>query len=334
MSDSAKKPKAVRPIFLIAMGIALAGFGLISGMAIDVATRPPERRPSLLPKPKPQAPPQAQSLAPLIEDVTSIRPERPTGEPTRAWAPNAPLGDRPMVAFAVRSQAPAGQPVIAIVIDDMGVDRARSLRMVDLPGPLTLSVMTYAEGAGDLAGRARRAGHEVMAHLPMEPLDPKENPGRGALRVTMDNAAIRATLAADLDPWSGYVGINNHMGSKFTGDRARMNVVMAELKTRGLLWLDSKTVPGSAGTVAAQAAGVPYVERDVFIDNEQTIAAVLAQLAEAEKIARARGTAIAIGHPHDATLQALSQWLPEAEARGVGLAPVTEILKRRTQVSQ
>ncbi len=333
MSDDAKKPKAVRPIFLIAMGIALAGFGLISGMALDVATRPPERRPSFTPKPKPQQP-QPQSLAPLIEEVTNIRPERPSGEPIRAWAPDAPAGDRPMVAFAARPQATAGQPVIAIVIDDMGVDRARSLRMVELQGPLTLSVMTYAAGVADLAGRARRAGHEVMAHLPMEPLDPKENPGRGALRVDMDAATIRATLAADLDPWSGYVGINNHMGSKFTGDRARMDVVMAELKTRGLLWLDSKTVPGSAGTAAAQAAGVPFVERDVFIDNEQTVAAVLAQLAEVEKIARSRGTAIAIGHPHDATLQALGQWLPALEERGVALVPVTEILKRRTQSPQ
>jgi polysaccharide deacetylase 2 family uncharacterized protein YibQ len=336
MSEDAKKPKAVRPIFLIAMGIALAGFGLISGMALDVATRPPERRPSFAMKAEPQQlqQPQPQSLAPLIEQVTNIRPERPSGEPTRAWAPDAPAGDRPMVAFAVRSQAPAGQPVVAIVIDDMGVDRTRSLRMVDLPGPLTLSVMTYADGVADLAGRARRAGHEVMAHLPMEPLDPKENPGRGALRVTMDAATIRATLAADLDPWSGYVGINNHMGSKFTGDRARMDIVMAELKTRGLLWLDSKTVPGSAGTAAARTAGVPFVERDVFIDNEQTVAAILAQLAEAEKIARTRGTAIAIGHPHDATLQALSQWLPEVAERGVALAPVTEILKRRSQPLQ
>ena len=49
-------------------------------------------------------------------------------------------------------------PAIAVVIDDMGVDRARSLRIVDLPGPLTLSLMTYADSLEDLAARARRAG--------------------------------------------------------------------------------------------------------------------------------------------------------------------------------
>jgi len=316
---SAKK-KRVRPVFLVAMGIALAGFGLVSGIAIDLATRPASR-------PQVSAPPVA---TPPAAPPQSVAIERPTGEPMRAWAPETPPGAKPLTAFAVASTAAAGQPAIAIVIDDMGVDRARSLRMIDQKGPLTLSLMTYADGLADLVARARRAGHEVMAHLPMEPLDPDENPGRGALRVSMDLDTVRATLAGDLDPWSGYVGINNHMGSKFTTDRARMDVVMRELKARGLLWLDSKTIAGSTGTAAAQAAGVPYVERDVFIDNEQTVTAVLAQLAEAEKIARNRGTAIAIGHPHEATLEALRLWIPEVGGRGFALVPVTEILRRRT----
>ena len=327
MSEKSPKQKPVRPIFLVAMGLALAGFGLISGMAVDVATRPPERNPFLV-RPKP-APPQAQSLAPLVDSVSNVRPERPTGEPIRAWAPERPVGDRPMVAYAVPSAAPVNQPVIAIVIDDMGVDRNRSLRMIGVSPPLTLSLMTYADGLPELAARARQAGHEVMAHLPMEPMDPNENPGRGALRTDMEAAEIRTMLAADLDPWSGYVGVNNHMGSKFTRDRARMNVVMAELKSRGLLWLDSKTIPGSAGMAAAQAAGVPYVERDVFIDNVQSVAEVAARLAETEVLARNRGTAIAIGHPHDATLQALGEWQKGLDERGIALVPVTEVLKRR-----
>lgn len=325
---SKKKTKKVRPAFLIAMGIALAAFGLVSGIALDLAMRPPERSVATV-----SPPPQAAS--PTREE---FRPEQPFGEPSRAWAPESapakptpPLSaDAPLVAFAMKAPTTGGRPVIAVVIDDVGVDRPRALRMIDVPGPLTLSLMTYAEGLPDLSSRARKAGHEVMAHLPMEPLDPNENPGRGALRVNMDPATIRKTLASDLDPWSGYVGINNHMGSKFTGDRARMDVVMAELKARGLLWLDSKTSAGSTGTSAARAAGVPFVERDVFIDNEQTVDAVLKQLGEAERIAKARGTAIAIGHPHDATREALLRWLPQMEARGIALVPVTEILRRRT----
>lgn len=328
----AKKKKKVRPIFLVALGIAFLGFGLISGIALDLATRPVVRSAVV------SRPPATQAFDTALTEATPLRLERPTGAPTRAWAPDVAGGDGgnegsagpPMVAFAVAPPARNGFPAIAVVIDDMGVDRARSLRMMDLTGPLTLSLMTYADGLPALVERARRGGHEVMGHLPMEPLDPGENPGRGALLVSMNAATIRATLAADLDPWSGYVGINNHMGSKFTTDRMRMDVVMAELKARGLLWLDSKTVAGSVGVAAALAAGVPTVERDVFIDNEQEVPTVLAQLAEAEKIARSRGTAIAIGHPHDATLEALRQWLPTLEGKRLSLVPVTEILRRRT----
>ncbi len=329
------KRKRVRPIFLIALGVALLGFGLISGVALDLAMRPKDRLPAGLRPVAAKPAPRTQSVSALetLGEVTNVRPERLTGQPMRAWAPDIVperANDEPMVAFAVPATAPRDRPAIAIVIDDMGVDRARSLRMIELKGPMTLSLMTYADNLPDLAARARRAGHEVMAHLPMEPIDLKENPGKGALRVSMDEAAIRATLADDLDAWNGYVGINNHMGSKFTTDRARMNVVMTELKSRGLLWLDSKTIQGSAGTAAAQAAGVPYIERDVFIDNEQTVDAVIAQLADAEKVARSRGTAVAIGHPHEATLDALARWLPEADRKGIALVPVTEVLRRRT----
>ncbi len=130
MSNGPRKPKAVRPIFLPALGFALAGFGLISGMALDVATRPPELQPFRSAKPKPV--PASQFSSSLAELPSNVRPERTVGESVRAWAPEMPARDIPMVAFAVRSPAPAGQPVIAIVIDDMGLDRPRSLRMVEL----------------------------------------------------------------------------------------------------------------------------------------------------------------------------------------------------------
>jgi len=119
------------------------------------------------------------------------------------------------------------------------------------------------------------------------------------------------------------------MGSRFTMDRARMAVVMEELKARGLLWLDSRTTTESVGPAAAQSAGVPYVTRDIFLDNIETVDAVLEQLDHAVATAKSRGTAIAIGHPHDATIAALKQALPTLKDRGVALVPVTEILKRQ-----
>jgi polysaccharide deacetylase 2 family uncharacterized protein YibQ len=68
----------------------------------------------------------------------------------------------------------------------------------------------------------------------------------------------------------------------------------------------------------------------VFIDNEQSVAAVLAQLQKAEAYARKHGSAIAIGHPHDATIEALQQWLPGLDAKGFVLVPVTAVVKAQT----
>jgi len=329
-SNSGKTPWfGVRPIFLIAGAVALLGFGIISGVAFDLATRPVSLK-TAPPVPRVEAKPSRQADRPHIEIPEAIAQQSESilqAPPPSPVVPEKPA-EKPLALNAVPAP-PAGPAVVAIVIDDMGLDRTRSNKMMTLPGPLTLSLMTYADGLGGLVEQARKSGHEIMAHLPMEPVDPKENPGKGALLANMDDATIRRTLAADLDGWKGYVGVNNHMGSKFTKDRARMAVVMEELKARGLLWLDSKTIGDTAGPAAAKAAGVPYLERDIFLDNVETVDAINGQLDNLVAAAKAKGAAIAIGHPHDSTYAALREWLPTLAAQGVTLVPVTEILKRR-----
>jgi len=224
--------------------------------------------------------------------------------------------------------------MVAVVIDDMGLNEARSDRVLGLPGPLTLSFLTYANDLATWAARARAAGHEVLAHIPMEPLDAGDNPGPGSLRVAMNADDVRAQLAADLDGWGGYVGVNNHMGSRFCQDRRLMDAVMAELKSRGLLWLDSKTTAATEGIAAAEAARVPYVMRDVFLDNVDSLEAVLAQLEQLESIGHKRGCAIAIGHPRDSTIRALDWWLSALEKRCLALVPVSALLGRQPEAKR
>lgn len=235
-----------------------------------------------------------------------------------------PEWQRNAVAVAV---AP-GQPRIAIVIDDLGPGRALARRAIGLPAPLTLAFLPYAEGLEALTAEARAAGHELLVHLPMEPLDlAHNNPGPNALMTGLDAAEIARRLAWSLDRFDGYVGINNHMGSAFTLDAAGLQVVMDELHRRGLLFLDSRTVGGSLAEAMALDADVPALGRDVFLDNEaDAAAAIWAQLRLVERIARERGQAVAIGHPHPATLAVLAQWLPEVVARGFVLVPVSALV--------
>lgn len=217
--------------------------------------------------------------------------------------------------------------LVAIVIDDIGVDRARALRAIGLPAPLTLSFLPYGRDAPALAVIARQRGHEILLHMPMQAVG-GENPGPQALTVDLAAVEIRARVGAALDRFGDAVGLNNHMGSRFTADRRLLGPVVEELSARGLIFVDSRTTPASQVPQAAEEFGIPTAVRDVFLDNDPTPEAVRAQFEELERVARRRRQAIAIGHPHDVTLSALAAWLPLAAERGIQVVPVTTLVRR------
>lgn len=257
-----------------------------------------------------------------------------------ATLPSIPIPDRGLEGPALWQQhavavvPSGGKPMIAIVLDDVGVNRRGARKAIDLPGPLTLSFMTYANGLPEMTAKARQAGHELMLHVPMEPRSAAMDPGPNVLRDDIPQVELLQRLTWGLARFDGYVGINNHMGSRFTASPEGMALVMGELKGRGLLFLDSVTAASSvAGSLAARA-GVPYAVRDVFIDNQpEDLAAIHRQLAILEQTARERGYAVGIGHPHDGTVQALTQWIPEMRARGFALVPISAIVRHRQQMA-
>ena len=229
---------------------------------------------------------------------------------------------------AVPVAKPFEGPVIALVIDDLGLNRPNTRRTIELPGPLTLALMTYAETLQEFADKARSNGHELLVHFPMAPRDPRYDPGPNALRAELGKEELARRLAWGLSRFEGYVGVNNHMGSGFTSSIPGMAQVMVELKARGLLYLDSLTIPGAVGAPLADRLGVPFAVRDVFIDNDhQDRAAIRRQLQQLERVALRRGAAIGIGHPHNATLEELAVWLPEVEKRGFTLVPVSALMR-------
>ena len=244
--------------------------------------------------------------------------------PTGVVPQNPPTWRRHAVPVA----KPFEGPVIALVIDDLGLNRPNTRRTIELPGPLTLALMTYAETLQEFADKARSNGHELLVHFPMAPRDPRYDPGPNALRAELGKEELARRLAWGLSRFEGYVGVNNHMGSGFTSSIPGMAQVMVELKARGLLYLDSLTIPGAVGAPLADRLGVPFAVRDVFIDNDhQDRAAIRRQLQQLERVALRRGAAIGIGHPHNATLEELAVWLPEVEKRGFTLVPVSALMR-------
>jgi hypothetical protein len=278
----------------------------------------------------------APSIAAALPAPVGPEPHaRPRAKPVESAALRLPVpaplpAQRPAwLRFAVPGPATADRPKIAIVVDDLGLDRRRTAMVIALPGPLTLSFMTYAQDLSEQTAAARRAGHELLLHVPMQPLDRREDPGPHALSVAMSAAEIRIALDWGLARFGGFVGINNHMGSRFTADPRGMAVVMAELRRRGLAFLDSRTTAASVGIREAVADGVPHAARDVFLDDDLRPAAIARQLALAAAIARRNGSAIAIGHGHDPTVAALRLWLRSLPAKGLALVPLSAVVEYR-----
>ncbi len=219
------------------------------------------------------------------------------------------------------------KPLIAVVIDDMGVNRKRTLDIISLQAPLTSSFLTYGQTLDKFAASAEAAGHEIMIHAPMEP-KVKANLAPDTLMADMTEEQIESRFEEMLAKFNDIKvsGINNHMGSKFTEDKERLGYVMNILKQRGMFFLDSKTTASSKGKELAVADGVDYAARDVFLDNENDYAYIMKQLEKTEKIARKKGFAVAICHPKSQTYLALKDWLNTLPDKEVKLVHVSEII--------
>lgn len=226
---------------------------------------------------------------------------------------------------------PVGSPMIAIVIDDLGISKERTERTINLPAPLTASFLAYADNLLKQTAAAKRGGHELLVHTPMEPMNEKNDAGPGALTTEMDKEEILDRLNLMLASFPGYVGINNHMGSRFTSNEEKMRIVLEELQKRGLLFLDSLTSKKSTGRELARRLEVPHTVRNVFIDHTREKDRVEKQLELLEAYARKHKTAVGIGHPHPVTLDALEKWIPEAKERGFVFVPISKIVRYQNQ---
>lgn len=263
----------------------------------------------------------ATTSAPLLALAPPRTPSLDQGPPDQSALP--------WRRFAVAAPPAQGKPRVVVVIDDMGLDKKRSARAAGLPGPLTLSYLTYANDLPAQTEAARRAGHELMLHVGMEPNDKSIDAGPNVLLTGSHAADIRQRLDWGLARFQGYVGVNNHMGSRFTRDEGGMEVVMAEMAKRGLLFLDSRTSGHTVAAALAERHRVPFEERNVFLDSVDQPGEAALRLKELEAFALSHGRAIAIGHPKDRTLDALAAWLPTLAEKGLVLSPLSAVVAER-----
>lgn len=289
--------------------VSLAAWCVVAGALFLVAPRPPE---------PPGTTPEAEAIFQRTVDQTV--------EKTRRWQEER--GD-----WTIPWDQAGGH--MAILIDDVGRELHLLGQLQALRYPLSFSVLpgsVYAPGAQLRLREDRRRHRDVLLHLPCEPLDAaKMTAGLDAaedfLKLSDPPARRREILEAALLRVPGAVGVNNHMGSRLTADRAAMDALMPVLRERGLFFVDSRTTADSQGLAAAHAAGVRALGRDIFLDHDPAPAAILAQFEEAARRARDRPVVV-IAHPSQAVVEVLKDGLPRLHAEGIGVYPVREILAR------
>lgn len=219
-----------------------------------------------------------------------------------------------------------GTPQLAIILDDFGGDPAAADAVFAMHYPLTLSVLPGQAHSKEIAQEAHQHGYEVMLHLPMESVG-EEQPEARELRPGMPTAQVSAMVNDFLAGVPYARGVNNHQGSEATSDAALMSELMPLLQEKGLFYIDSRTTAATVAYDTAQQNRVPSAFRNVpFLDDVENVDAIRRQLEIAFRGAREKGEAVAIGHPHAATLAALRESLPKAKAEGIELVPASELV--------
>jgi polysaccharide deacetylase 2 family uncharacterized protein YibQ len=229
--------------------------------------------------------------------------------------------------------AVAGGPRIAIVFDDLGYSTEGLAReLLEMPARLTFAVLPGLRHSLAFAESARARGHEVILHLPMEPIDTdRHDPGENALWVDLEPEENLRRVRLALDGLPFYAGVSNHMGSRYTASSDGMEIVLREIRARSdhLFFLDSRTTPHSVALDGAHRLGVPCLGNDLFLDSTEADALPPEiQTVRLGEIARRRGRAVAIGHVRAETVAAVREAIRRWSDGGIRLVGLSDLMHR------
>jgi polysaccharide deacetylase 2 family uncharacterized protein YibQ len=220
---------------------------------------------------------------------------------------------------------PAGAPRIAIYIGGLGLNAAATTDAIELmPAAVSLAFAPYGEKLDDAVSRAKAAGHEVLLQLPMEAFG-DDRPGPHMLRTGATQSETIDDLHWLMSRMSGYVGMTNFLGGRFTADQTAMTTMLQELAGRGLLYVEDGTSRRSLGPTLAPSLGIPTARADVVLDVAPDASGLRAALVKLEAVARDKGSAIGEASDLPAHLAAIAAFAQTLQAKGIALVPVSAL---------
>jgi len=222
-------------------------------------------------------------------------------------------------------------PKIAILLGGMGLNRDLTQKATrELPGEVTFAFAPYGDDLQAQVNAARSQGHEILLQLPLEPVGyPATNPGPKTLMTSAGGDANLDALVWHMGRFAGYFGITNYMGGRFLSDAQALRPVLAQMKKRGLVFLDDGTAPRSMAGEVGRIVGLPVKNAALVIDADASADAIEHALSDLESEARKSGLAIGTGTGLEITIEAIEQWSHSLAEKGILLVPVSAAYRGR-----
>ena len=245
-------------------------------------------------------------------------------------------GMRPAEAYAQPIKPVPGKPDaprVALIVGGLGVSASISNDAISkLPGAVTLAFMPYSYDVDHLAGRARRAGHEILLQAPMEPFNyPDNDSGPQTLLTTLSPEQNLERLYWLMSRFQGYVGITGAMGARFTASEQAFTPILRETAKRGLIFVDDGANPRSVAARVAGGNNLPFAKADMVLDSVPTPAEIDHALGRLEMTARERGVAVGMASALPVSIERIAKWAKAAESRGLQLVPITAVASKAKQ---
>lgn len=233
--------------------------------------------------------------------------------------------------YARPYSGPEETPRIAIMVTDIGLNTKSSTAAIDnLPGQIDLGFSPYGRNLQGWMDKARAKGHEGFLMLPTEPLNyPQSDPGPHTLLTYLSKRENLLRLDWILSQVTGYVGVVNHMGSKFTASEQAITPIIEELRSRGLMFVDARSSRFSMAARIARRLSMPRALNDRYIDNEMTAEDINRQLGELERTATTFGAALGMARAVPLSINEIAKWSLTLKEKGIELVPVSAIANRQ-----
>lgn len=231
---------------------------------------------------------------------------------------------------------PDNKLTVSIIVGGLGTNATRTRAAInELPPEVTLSFAPTADNLRGWVRQARRAGHEVLIELPMEPYDfGRQRPHAQVMRVENTAEDNKQRLARMLAGTPGLVGVMNYQGAKFARDADAVDPIMAELSSKGLAMFEDGSLARSEFSNSAQKSRLAFGKATSAIDARPGADEILQQLMLLESTARENGSALGTGTPFPVTFDILQEWLPTLEEKGIVIAPASHYAKQTLRSGQ